>query len=178
MVQIMDHIEFRVATREDAAVVLSVLDDAAAWLASRGIQQWPSAFAPVWILPDIEAGRTWLAVSGSKPVATVTLGWSDPLWPDDERAGYVHRLARVRAAPALGDQLLAWVTTQVDRQRRDLIRLDCVATNSALRTYYERRGFHHRRDAVVGGAPGERTTTGTKTLVSLYERTVSYEGQP
>lgn len=175
MCRIMDHVEFRPASREDAALVLSVLDDAAGWLASRGIQQWPQAFAPEWILPDIEAGRTWLAVSDSGPVATVTLAWRDPLWPDDKRAGYVHRLARVRAAPSLGDQLLRWLATQVDRRDRDLLRLDCVAANAALRAYYERRGFYHRRDAVVGGAPGERAMTGTKTLVSLYERTVTRE---
>ena len=162
--------DLRLATPDDAAVVLSILDEAAAWLTSRGIPQWPGQFRVDWILPDIESGATWLAMVDGSPVATVTLGWSDPLWPEDGRAGYVHRLARRRDAQGLGDCLLGWVDEQVRTRKRNLVRLDCVASNRALRTYYEDRGFSHRSDVTIGGAPGERSDTGPKTLVSLYER--------
>jgi len=166
----MVKVEIRRATQDDLAIVLRVLDDAAAWLSSRGIHQWPVAFEPHWISPDIEAGETWLALKDDSPVATLTLGWSDPLWPDDGRAGYVHRLARKRDTPGLGDALLDWVAEQVEIRGRDFIRLDCVATNQVLRAYYEDRAFKHRGDAAVGGVPGERAEAGPKTLVSLYER--------
>ena len=42
MFQIMVQVELRLVTRDDAAIVLSVLNGAAAWLSSRGIQQWAS----------------------------------------------------------------------------------------------------------------------------------------
>lgn len=162
--------DVRLATPGDVAIVLSVLDEAAAWLASRDIRQWPTAFDARWVLPDVEAGETWIAFSAGSPVATLALGWSDSLWPDDGRAGYVHRLARRLYAPGVGDALLSWAAERVLRRGRNFIRLDCVAANMGLRAYYERRGFVHRGDAAVGGAPGERTDQGPKTLVSLYER--------
>jgi hypothetical protein len=172
MLAMSSHLEVRLATTDDLSIVLSVLDEAADWLSARGIRQWPAAFEPSWILPDVRAGETWLVLTAGSPVATVTLGWADPLWPDDARAGYVHRLARRRDAPAMGDAVLTWVAEQVVSRGRQLIRLDCVASNQALRAYYERRGFIHRGDAAVGGAPGDRSEAGPRTLVSLYERTV------
>lgn len=169
----MVDIEVRLASPADVAAVLSVLDEAAAWLASRGIQQWPTRFDERWILRDVEAGQTWLAFSDGSPAATLALGWSDPLWPDDGLAGYVHRLARRRSMPGLGDALLSWTAEQILARGRDFIRLDCVADNTGLRTYYERRGFTHRGDAEVGGAPGVRTNQGHKTRLSLYERALT-----
>lgn len=172
MLQMTPHTEFRLATPADSAIVLSILDDAATWLMSRGISQWPSAFQAEWILPNIQSSETWLVRVDGSPVATLTLGWSDPLWPDDGRAGYVHRLARKRNAPSLGDELFDWVGQQVASEGRVLIRLDCVTNNRRLRQYYEDRGFSHRGDTAVSGAPGDRDVAGPMTPVSLYERTV------
>jgi hypothetical protein len=42
-------------------MVLAVLDEAVAWLAARGVAQWPAAFRPEWIEPALDvrgvAGR-------------------------------------------------------------------------------------------------------------------------
>ncbi|MEV0704550.1 hypothetical protein AB0I53_42450 [Saccharopolyspora sp. NPDC050389] len=49
------------------------------------------------------------------------------------------------------------------------LRLDCVSSNGRLRSYYEKRGFTHRGDVSVGGAPGQREDDGPVTWVSRYE---------
>ncbi|GAB3827639.1 hypothetical protein ACFPIJ_07945 [Dactylosporangium cerinum] len=87
-------VEFVRATATDVGDVLSVLDDAAAWLAAGGVRQWPERFAADWVTPAVERGETWLVRSGGRTAGTVTLDWSDPLWSDlPGRAGYVHRMA-------------------------------------------------------------------------------------
>ena len=48
--------DLRVATADDLAAVLGILDEAAAWLWSEGIRQWPEYFEPQWVLPRLEAG--------------------------------------------------------------------------------------------------------------------------
>jgi len=42
--------DLRVATADDLAAVLGILDEAAAWLWSRSIRQWPEYFEPQWLL--------------------------------------------------------------------------------------------------------------------------------
>lgn len=51
----------------------------------------------------------------------------------------------------------------------DALRLDCVKSNDRLLHYYEARGFVHRGDVPVGGAPGQRQDDGPATWVSRYE---------
>ncbi len=163
--------EFVRATSADVAEVLAVLDRAAARLAAAGIRQWPPRFAAEWVTPAVERGETWLVRAGGRTAATVTLDWSDPLWSDHEgRAGYVHRMAVDRWAAGTGRAVLAWAADRARTEGAAALRLDCVAANPGLRAYYEAAGFHHRGDVEVGGAPGQRTGGGTRTLVSRYER--------
>lgn len=165
-------VDLRPASAGEVEDVLAVLNDAAGWLRARAIRQWPAAFEAEWIRPDILAGETWVARRNGVPVATITLGWADPLWPADGHAGYVHRMARTSEAAGISDHLLQWADDRVRERGRGLLRLDCVASNSGLRRFYESRGFVHRGDAVVGGPPGSRSRDGEKTTVSLYEREV------
>jgi GNAT superfamily N-acetyltransferase len=103
--------------------------------------------------------------------------WSDLLWGDaDTAAGYVHRMAVRRQAAGLGPLLLDWAADTARQNRRHLLRLDCVASNGRLRTYYEARGFIHRGDVPVGGAPGQRFDDGPLTWVSRYELTLLSQG--
>ncbi|MEV4066196.1 hypothetical protein [Nonomuraea dietziae] len=82
--------------------VLSVLDEAAQWLNTRGISQWPARFEAAWVEEAILRGETWLVTAGDKVAGTVTMDWSDPLWTDADAAGYVHRMAVRRWASGLG----------------------------------------------------------------------------
>lgn len=165
---IADQLTMRPARSDEAGTVLAVLDGAAAWLSGRGITQWPAAFRPEWIEPGLADGHVWLAESDGSAVATVTLFWSDPLWPDDGRAGYVHRLAVGPGFRGLGATLLDWVDGEVRRHGRDRVRLDCGADNTRLRTYYEAAGFEHRGDVEL---PEEWTLWSTgRPMLSRYER--------
>lgn len=166
----------RRATLADAAVVLSILDEASAWLRSRGIDQWPERFGLGWIGPSLESGQTWLAFVDREPVGTITLSDSDPMWPEDRGdALYVHRVAVRRTAAGLGGVLLDWADATARQQGRLWLRLDCVATNGALRAYYEQRGFVHRGDEAVEGPPRRRWLPAHLVTVSRYERAAGFD---
>ena len=68
--------------------VLAVLDKAAAWLSSRGVDQSPSRFEAAWAVGAIAKGETWLvrAVSTLDCVAA-----NRELRDYYEAAGFVHR---------------------------------------------------------------------------------------
>jgi GNAT superfamily N-acetyltransferase len=139
------------ARPDDAETVANLLEEAAAWLHARGIDQWHMGD---WLRPLLAAriaqGEVHLARHEGEPAATLTLQWSDgETWgpmPDD--AGYIHGFAvrRAYAGQGLGRALLAWAERQVADTGRSFLRLDCMARNLALRAYYERVGFVERRD--------------------------------
>jgi GNAT superfamily N-acetyltransferase len=145
------------ATPTEVGDVLTVLDEAAAWLRDSGVDQWPDRFEAAWVEPAIERGETWLARLDGVVAGTITLDWDDPLWSDlHGTAGYVHRMAVRRSAAGLGAALLDWAVATTRALGCAYLRLDCVTSNTRLRSYYESRGFHHQGDVPVGGAP--RTT--------------------
>jgi GNAT superfamily N-acetyltransferase len=163
-------IQFRVAVPGQADEVLSVLDEAAAWLAGQGISQWPARFELPWVRGAIRCGQTWLVAVDGTISATVTVDWSDPVWGDaGGSAGYLHRMAVRRRAAGLGAVILDWAAGLARRRGRSALRLDCVASNDRLRAYYEAAGFAWRGDVAVAGAPGQRLATGPATVVSRYE---------
>jgi GNAT superfamily N-acetyltransferase len=163
-------IRFRIARPDQAAEVLSVLDEAAAWLQRRGIAQWPARFEPSWVEDAIRRGETWLVESDGAVAATVTLDWADPVWADAEgSAGYVHRMAVRRRGAGLGSVIIGWAAQVARRRGCGALRLDCVTSNGRLRAYYEAAGFEWRGDVTVGGAPGQRLGEGPVTQISRYE---------
>lgn len=133
-------VKFLVAAPSRVGDVLAVLDEAAAWLQGRGVEQWPDLSDPVW---DGVPGAAAL---------------------------YVHRVAVRRSASGLGAVILRWAADVARQQGRKALRLDCVASNSRLRAYYAAAGFAHRGDATVAGAPGQRLGDGPVTVVSRYEQ--------
>jgi len=162
--------EFLLAGPGQLADVLTVLDEAAAWLQGRGIAQWPPRFEPSWVTGAIGRGETWLVKVGGTVSATVTLDLADPVWDDiDGSALYVHRMAVRRPAAGLGAVVLRWAAGVARERGRAALRLDCVAANTKLRAYYERAGFAYRGDFTVAGAPGQRLGNGPVTVVSRYE---------
>ena len=79
-------------------------------------------------------------------VGTLRFAWQDnELWNDEagHEAGYVHTMAirPILHGHKLGETLIDWAKTHVRSRNRQSLRLDCVATNLALRQYYERLGF-------------------------------------
>jgi ribosomal protein S18 acetylase RimI-like enzyme len=141
----------RPAQPGDAEAVAAIMEEAAAWLAARGIDQWRM---DDWLRPliaeRIGRGEVYLACRGAEPAATLTLQWSDEeTWgPTPDDAGYVHSLAVRRAygGQGLGLALPRWAERSVAAAGKAYLRLDCMARNAALRAYYERAGFALRDD--------------------------------
>lgn len=150
--------------------LLSVLDEAAGWLVNRGVSPWPSRFEAAWVEEALARGETWLVEIEDKTAGTVTVDWSDPLWADvGGTAGYIHRMAVRRWAAGLGGRHSRLGSRHCPATGVGALRLDCVKSNDRLRHYYEARGFVHRGDVPVGGAPGQRQDDGPATWVSRYE---------
>lgn len=163
----------------DVDSVVGVLDECASWLAGRRIEQWPSRFEPGWVEADLIDGSTFLVWDSDHPIATITITETDSLWPNDGvQAHYLHRLAVRRSHAGAGAALLSWADDRAHRAGARVLRLDCVASNTALRGYYEAAGFRHRGDHTVGGPPGSRDDSPSEetlggVVVATYERAVS-----
>ena len=163
-------VEFLVASPGQLDDVLTVLDEAAAWLQGRGVSQWPSRFERSWVEGAIGRGETWLVRVGESISATVTLDLADSVWDGfGDRALYVHRMAVRRRSAGLGAAVLDWAACVARERRLGALRLDCVTSNRRLRAYYEAAGFIHRGDVTVAGPPGQRLREGPVTEVSRYE---------
>ena len=101
--------EIVLAVPQDIDDVLAVLKEAARWLASRGINQWPTdGFPRDLVAADIARGEVYIARRDRRAVGTFTLQWNDELfWPGAiEAAGYIHRIAVRRDARGLGIGLI------------------------------------------------------------------------
>jgi GNAT superfamily N-acetyltransferase len=134
---------------EDTAVVMVLVTEVCAWLAQRGIQQWPSPPGPDvrhLLAREIGAGEVYLAhLSDAVVIGMLRFEWHNAeLWPNDpEGSGYVHSVMvspGYRGAGA-GAAMLRWAAEHVRARARQYLRLDCVAGNDTLRVYYERLGF-------------------------------------
>jgi ribosomal protein S18 acetylase RimI-like enzyme len=149
----VSELDVRRAGPADVDEIVAVLSEAARWLLSRGIRQWPDPFPRERVERLVRRGDFYLAWLDAEPAATLAMQWSDPtFWgeqPDD--AGYVHALAvrRAQAGRGLGARLLDWAETQVVASGREFLRLDCLAQNHALRRFYEGEGFEPRGEVAV-----------------------------
>src|SRR5205085_4420393 len=86
------------AQASELDVVLDILEEAAAWVTSKGIDQWrPGSFiGPRYqsIADQVKRGEVYLAKHDGEPIATLTLQWEDKrMWGDvPADAAYVHRI--------------------------------------------------------------------------------------
>jgi ribosomal protein S18 acetylase RimI-like enzyme len=146
-------LDVRRAEPEELDEVVGILSEAARWLLERGIQQWPDPFPRERAAPLVDRGEFYLARIDGEPVATFALLWSDPaFWGEQPPvAGYVHAIAvrRTYAGQGLGERLLEWAEEQIATSGRELLRLDCMSDNAALREYYERLGFEPQGEAQI-----------------------------
>lgn len=142
---------------DEVHFVVSILDEASAWLESRGLGQWPQPFPVDWITAGLTVGTCYLAWDGPMPVGTFALQRTDPtFWGErpDEPPGYaryLHRVAVRRSHRGLGRALLDVAQALTLRSGAVCLRLDCMAANPGIRGYYEKQGFEHRGDLNVPG---------------------------
>lgn len=178
----MKLLTFDQATEDDTEAVLSLLDQAAAWLSSKGIVQWPQRFSHTegWriarITRYITNGQTWLVRANGTPVATFTIGGPDPDyedgWPDGSASGlYIFRMAvdREWAGQDIGGQILDWVSVHAAANGYSWLRLDCSRDNRQLQKYYEARGFT-RVNTLIRTITESDGTPYTRKSGALYQR--------
>ena len=124
------------------------------WLDEQGIEQWGHGHVSRQeITEQIHAGQWHVVRDPTMRVAAATrLLWADPEgWgTDDTPAVYVHGLMvhRGAAGRGLGSFLLDWAAERGRAEGAEVIRLDCVESNTVLRTFYQRQEFQEvgRRD--------------------------------
>jgi GNAT superfamily N-acetyltransferase len=143
-------VKVRRATPTDAAVAGEILDEATAYVATLGYDQWTVPFPQGELAERIERGELYVVEVDGQTAATLTLLWDDPaFWgerPPD--AVYLHKLAvrRAHAGYGLGAAVVEWVDAQAAAAGRRYVRLDCHRDDPGIRAYYERLGFEHRGD--------------------------------
>lgn len=137
----------REARSDECEAVVSVLREAAAWLADKGEPLWQEdELAHSDIAADVEAGLYRLAEVDGEVAGVMRLQTDDPLfWPEDsgDEALYLHRLAvrRRYAGGAVSNALLRRAVREAKALGRKYVRLDTVADRPKLRAVYERFGF-------------------------------------
>lgn len=139
------------ADAEKSSEVLAIVQDAAAWLASRRIPQWTyyaTERGIAHVHRRIEHDEVYLFLNATgQSIGTVCIQWTDmQYWGDrgnDGRAGYIHQLAIRRSVggQGIGSDILEWAVSHIRNAGRSVVRLDCATSNSVLCAYYERHGF-------------------------------------
>ena len=157
------------ATPDDLGALVAFRDEAAAWLAADGIDQWQEPWPTEdlmveGMLRNIEAGETFIVWDDDHtPAATITVNrWAKPeLWTEQERAEpalYAHKVTVDRAygGQGLGAELLDWAGTKAADEGADWLRVDVWTTNERLQHYYLREGFTYVRTVVLPTTPRAR----------------------
>jgi GNAT superfamily N-acetyltransferase len=134
------------ARADDAHRLFDLREAAAAWLMSRGLQQWqPGEVTIDEVRTQIEVGEWHVLRDEGGVVAGLRLLWQDELiWGNQPPvASYVHGMVTHRrlAGRGVGAELLGWAGSQTAAAGRQLLRLDYAETNPALGEYYEQLGF-------------------------------------
>jgi ribosomal protein S18 acetylase RimI-like enzyme len=176
----------RRATPGDLPGVLDLLAEAAGWLNSQGVRQWPTGGFPADRIEPLVAEGTLYVLQGDDdpaPAATVALDrHADPeFWSTaehSESAYYVHKLctSRAYAGHGLGEALLDWAGLRALVSGLRWLRLDCAKDNPRLQGYYGTLGFRHVRTvdlphrasgALFQRAPGARAGHGGVSIRDL-----------
>jgi ribosomal protein S18 acetylase RimI-like enzyme len=150
----------------DASAIESVLDAAAEWQRSRGIEQWTPGWFRDEVLERTESGDFYVARREGRVVGCFLLDPSSPSWlhqwlvergREPTQAVYLRRLAVGREATGRG-----YGVEMVDEASRlaagrgsAFIRLEFPSDNDRLRRYYVDSGFAYIGDAKMRGPDGK-----------------------
>ncbi|WP_405731728.1 GNAT family N-acetyltransferase [Streptomyces sp. NBC_01537] len=147
------------ARPEDLARLLAFREEAAAWLALLGTDQWGRPYPADRLLAAVRRGTVFMVRDGDVTAATITVtpDAGEGLWTAaeaSEPAKYVSKLtvARTHAGQNLGGRLLDWAGDRAYRASAKWLRLDAWTTNRRLQDYYLSQGFRHVRTVREGEA--------------------------
>jgi GNAT superfamily N-acetyltransferase len=149
-----DPLPIRLAEPDDMETILRLINQAAAWLRTKGTDQWAEPWPNEEARNDrisrgIQGGSTWIAEDHGEAIATVTYRevGNQNLWTPSEQgdpAVYVSRLivSRKRAGDGIGAALIDWAGYQAREEwEAKWIRIDVWTTNIALHNYYKEQQF-------------------------------------
>ncbi|XEC94088.1 GNAT family N-acetyltransferase [Paenibacillus tarimensis] len=163
-----ESLSIRRATDEDVDDIRSLFIDAAQWIHStRGFWQWRvESFEREIVDAFVRDNEVFVAVLRNELVGCFSVHWGyEEIWGEQfhEDAGYVHRLcvSRKRKGEGIGRELIRYAESYVRAKGKSRLRLDCMADNPRLNSYYVSQGFvlQGRFDAVSWSA-------------NLYEREI------
>ncbi|MBM6618038.1 GNAT family N-acetyltransferase [Bacillus sp. RD4P76] len=116
------------------------------------IKQWQYLLEggdDIEILQGVEKGETYVVFKEEELIGTFTISLSQSEWDVHifgsdslNNSLYLHRLAICPSymGQGLGTRLLEWIQTTYHNEK-DWLKLDCVATNKKLVSFYKDNGF-------------------------------------
>jgi GNAT superfamily N-acetyltransferase len=142
-------ITFSLATQAEIPVLAEILTAAYRYKLKHGDTSWGSSRSDIFtnkeVAQQLTMGITYLAYLEDRAVGTYLLQWDDrEIWGEQPpNAGYLHRLAITKGQHGynIGQQLITHAAGEVRAKQRRFLRLDCIAANGGLCTYYEKHGF-------------------------------------
>lgn len=150
------------AEEADTPGVQALLLQTAKWLRSKGSTQWNALLRGEDThntADSILSGDVYLFKEGGELAGMVTLlraasAWDKTLWGGVGHEGtiYLHRLAINRAygGRGLGASILRWVDHGIRFDGARRIRLDCIASNERLNSFYRAAGYTYRGTSDTG----------------------------
>jgi GNAT superfamily N-acetyltransferase len=150
-------LNLRPVNASEFEVVFDIINENAKWLLLQNIIQWPLNWLESKrqeIKESIELGM-YYAIDIDDEIAAIVEIKSDPeaIWKNDlSLAFYIHKLAvrRKYANQKLGGIILKLIEKYAVQGGAKSLRLDCIATNTKLRQYYELHGFRNKFIVNVG----------------------------
>jgi len=138
----------RKASVEDVDGIRSLLIEAAQWIhAAHGFWQWRvESFEREMVEAFVRDHEVFVAVLRDELVGCFSVHWTyEKIWGEHfhEDAGYVHRLcvSRKRKGEKIGNELIRYAERYVQAKGKSWLRLDCMADNPSLNSYYAGLGF-------------------------------------
>jgi GNAT superfamily N-acetyltransferase len=156
-----DGFTIKMATDEDSRKIIAMLKQVALWMKEHDINQWGFLLDggdDEEIEQAISNQETYMVLRDHEIVATFTLlskqsEWDQHIWGDSLNSNslYLHRLAviPIYMKKGLGRRILSWIQNNV--RDVDFLKLDCVADNRKLNTFYTNNRFEF-----VGVTDGHR----------------------
>lgn len=144
--------EITIADLNDLDEVLTLLRSVARWLKQKGSNQWETILNgedDQEMRLAVENKQTYIVKEDKHIIATFTIylkasNWDIMLWGrDDSKSAYLHKLAVIpdKMGKGLGYEIIHWAEQKLRDEGVDRLRLDCVADNNNLNTFYSGNGF-------------------------------------
>ena len=144
-------LNFKRGNSKEYITALILLKLAAIGLHNKGINQWaiwlqPDEVKINWVKEGFEAGEFYLVKTETNELAGMfrlmkedELYWGKQL----QQARYIHSLVVTEKFKGknIGKQIMQQIEEQVKASGINLLKLDCIASNTALCSYYESQGF-------------------------------------